>query len=138
MRSELHVNPREGEGVPWAKCAAWGTTIAIVLVACGGATRDSSGDATSSHIDGGGGGGGANDGSVASDAPRARVKCSDVSEGGECSTGDTCDADCSNPCQFCNFYSCSDGHWSQVEVAPLPQTDPQCTDGGDGGEGGVH
>ncbi|MCY1013557.1 hypothetical protein OV079_50130 [Nannocystis pusilla] len=42
-------------------------------------------------------------------------------EGDPCTTeGASCSTDCSDQCQFCNKWTCSEGMWTRIEVFPEP------------------
>jgi hypothetical protein len=136
MNRERQINPREGEGVPWAQCAGWGAAILIAAAACGGATRSGADDpdaSTAAQKDGG-----TQSDSGVTGMGKRNLECSDVVAGGACEQGDTCDPQCGSPCQFCGFLSCNDGVWTEGEDFPLPPTDPMCMDGGADAEAGVH
>ena len=52
--------------------------------------------------------------------------CANIQEGQPCAMeGEQCGGPCSDPCQFCNVWRCSQRRWSRLEVFPLP-----CRDGG--------
>lgn len=66
-------------------------------------------------------------GDVASDrGGDAGDSCAGAVEGAPCSMeGQSCGGPCTDPCRFCNIFRCASGHWTRLEIFPMP-----CTDGG--------
>ena len=67
---------------------------------------------------------------VGNDAGRdAGDVCATVTEGATCSLeGQSCGGPCTDPCQFCNIFRCSSGHWTHLEIFPRPCTDAGAAD----------
>jgi hypothetical protein len=101
---------------------SFGVAVCIV-VACGG--QASLGGAGDSGIAGEDGGRPTTDGPL---GDRGAESCVRPIEGTFCTGREVlCPQDCSDPCRFCNSFSCLGGVFKRAEAPPLPSSSPQCS-----------